>query len=188
VRRVLERRLLLLAALGLAGCGDDGKVGTTAPETGTSDGTDTTSPSIATPAPVEVRAGDVATWEVRVAGRAEVTTVTWRASRGADGGVQTTVESRTAEPSGRLLSETSAATAFAAGGPTAGDVVREARETVDVGSRSLETTRTTLRLPGGEATVWRSSEVPFGGLVRARTPGGVEQTLVSFRRGPPGRR
>jgi hypothetical protein len=169
----------------LSGCGDDGKVGgPPAPE-----GDPSPAPprrTAATPAvPADVRAGDVATWEVRVAGLPQVTTVTWRATRGEAGRVETTVESRTSERSGRLLAEASAPAPFAAGPLARADVVEETAEEVDVGGRALSALRRTLRLPSGDATVWWSAEVPFGGIVRARTPGGVEQDLVSWRRGPP---
>jgi hypothetical protein len=189
MRKRVGALVLAMVVATAAACGDDGKVG--APGSAATDGPGEPRPSpdsrpLPLPEPdARARPGDVATWEVRVEGRPEVTTLTWRATRAADGGVETRVESRTAEASGRVLAETSSVVPFDAAPAPSGEVVSETTEAVAVGSRTLETARRALRVGEGEAVVWLSREVPFGGVVRAKTAGGVEQTLVSFRRGPP---
>jgi hypothetical protein len=126
---------------------------------------------------------------VRVEGSPSVTTLTWRATAREGSRVVYAIESATRAPDGRVLAETRSeerADGFGRPDPP-GTVVSTATESVEVAGRTLAATRRVVRLPGGdETTVWRSEEVPFGGLVRSRAPGGVEQSLVAFGRGRTG--
>jgi hypothetical protein len=122
---------------------------------------------------------------VRVTGSPVVATVTWRALRLDAGGVVYEIESTARDAGGRVLSTAREEQRAAAAGPPPGGatVVSATPERVEAAGRALTTSKEVLRLPGGEeTTVWRSGEVPFG-VVRARGPGGVEQSLVAWGRG-----
>jgi hypothetical protein len=189
--------LVALVAAALVGCGDDPKQGSRGSPAGAPGATTPTStpapgstpaapppaapglPSSPAPSPSAARptrAGDWATWEVRVAGSESLTRITWRALRVEGDRVRFTVESRTTDAAGVEIASARAEEMRAAEAPrsTAGTA-----ETVTVNGRPLSATTSRE----GEAEVTRSDEVPFGGLVRVRGPGGTTQTLVEYGRG-----
>ena len=67
--------------------------------------------------------------------------------------------------------------------PSAKASDRGTAETVTVAGRPILTERSAHGEGAGRTTVWRSSSVPFSGLVKS-TSGDVEQVLVAFNRAP----
>jgi hypothetical protein len=200
---VRTRRLAAAVLLACAGCGDDGKVGSTEP------------PRIATPPPrpdpagpppseppprptpppraegdapasagvaaswAGTRPGDWATWKLVVPdGGGAVTRVTWRAMKVEAGRVSFTVESTTKDARGTVLSATRTEEvhdlAAEASSPTPVDV--------RVGEVAVPTTVRVVGTSQGDVQTWTSPSVPFTGLVRS-IGAGVDQSLEAFGRG-----
>jgi hypothetical protein len=189
----VRRSLPVLVAVSLlaAACGDDPKGPTPSVPTLPPPAAEPPAPA---PAPAvardldwaAVRAGDEVTWEVRVEGSPLVTSLTWVATSVEGGRVAYTVSSRTTAPDGRVVAETrTEESRDAAAAAFPGEPVSEAPDDAAVPSVG-PTTRRTYRVDGQETTVWLSPKVPFGGVARVRGPGGVEQSLVRFSRGPGG--
>src|SRR5687768_1610957 len=104
------RTLGPLALLLLAACGDDGKVGSRgAPASAPSPSAPPAAPGTTSPAATATstaRVGDWARWEVRTAGVARVTTLTWRTEAVEGDRVRIRVESTTADASGATVAST----------------------------------------------------------------------------------
>jgi hypothetical protein len=112
---------------------------------------------------------------VRVTGQDRVTRLTWRALAVEGQEVRLAVESLTTDPKSKAVTSTSSEERR----PVRDAAPGGEPEMVNVGGRALRTRRATV----GETTVWRSAEVPLGGVVRSEGPGGAVQTLVEFGRG-----
>jgi hypothetical protein len=106
-----------------------------------------------------------------------VTRVTWRALRVDGDRVRVSVESRTMDAAGREIASTRTEEVRPV---DAARTLAGPAERVEVNGVALDATTSRE----GEAEVTRSPKVPFGGLVRARGPGGTTQVLVDFGRGP----
>jgi hypothetical protein len=206
---VRSRLLPLAVVLSLAGCGDDGKVGSTSPPTAAVPPArpDPSGPPAPTPPPRDpavpepaapptsagvppswagTRAGDWATWRVvSTEGEASVTRVTWRATKVEAGRVSFTVESTTKDLRGTVLSATRTDEVHDLATATPPPVVvrGEARgEDVRVGAVAVPTTARVIATAQGDVQTWTSASVPFTGLVRS-VGGGVDQSLEAFGRG-----
>ena len=129
-----------------------------------------------TPDAPTAKVGDWVAWEVRAAGSEAVTQLTWRATALDGARVRFSITSETKDAAGKVIAHVEAQESrSAADGPLPAGTP----ETVKVAGRDLATVRTEAT----EGTVWRSREVPLGGLVRSKGPGGVEQMLVGYGRG-----
>jgi hypothetical protein len=135
----------------------------------------------ATSAPPDVGAaphvGDSCTWELRVAGSTSVTRLTWTTRAVQAHRVRVLVESITRDAQGGELARTSTDESTPRTTPPRAD--GEPVE-VEVGGRRLGAWRTREE----DRVVTRSREVPHGGIVRLAGPGGLEQVLVAYVRGP----
>jgi hypothetical protein len=89
--------------------------------------------------------------------------------------VRLTIESETTDAKGHVVSTVVADESRPASWPP---VPAGSTETIEVAGRRLPVT--TSR--DGESEVARSAQVPLGGLVRARGPGGTTQVLVGYGR------
>ena len=191
MRRTLLATVLLTA---LGGCGDDGKTAPRGPPVAPAgrESPPMPAPGASTPPPVEpaapsgvrpaapsswaaTRVGDSATWEIRVVGSTSVTRLTWRATRVEAGGVRYAVQARTLNVEGATLTLVETEEFHA---PIDEPAPKGVAETLTVAGVPVATERSTR----ANATIWRSSAVPFSGLVRSTSPD-VEQTLVAFSRG-----
>lgn len=188
----MRLRFVALAGplLALAACGDDGKQGSrgapAAPPT-TPSPTGPAAPAPTIPSPgvpppaaagtvVTPRVGDWVRFEVRATGVDAATSLRWTAVAVEAGRVRLRVESGALDASGAVLSPRT--TEVWVPLPTLPETPG-APESVPVGGRSVSARPVTR----GEFTSWYAAEVPLGGLVRSRGPGGVEQTAVDFGRG-----
>ena len=200
----MRLRLVALAGplLALAACGDDGKQGSrgapAAPPTPSPTGPSVPGPALPGPripdAPtppaaagtvVTPRVGDWVRFEVRATGVDAATSLRWTAVAVEASRVRLRVESGALDASGAVLSARTAEVWLSARTtevwvplPTLPETPG-APESVPVGGRSVSARPVTR----GEFTAWYAAEVPLGGLVRSRGPGGVEQTAVDFGRG-----
>ncbi|MFO0933200.1 MAG: hypothetical protein U1E39_10895 [Planctomycetota bacterium] len=125
---------------------------------------------------VTPRVGDWVRFEVRAPGVDARTSLRWTAIAVEAGRVRLRVESGTLDASGAVVSPRT--TEVWAPLPTAPDAAG-APESIPVGGRTVSARPVTR----GEFTGWYAAEVPLGGLVRSRGPGGVEQTALDFGRG-----
>lgn len=184
--------------MGLVGCGDDGKTaprGAPAAPYGPAPAPDVeTPPPAPAPAPTPppaptsdsvstwaaTRPGDWATWDLRVIGSDHVTKLTWRARSIDAAGVHYTVEARTLDVAGATKSLVASEEVHALGERAAGPGTPES---ISAAGRTLSTQRRTSTGGATPTTTWRSSEVPFSGLVKS-VGADVEQLLVAFGRGP----
>lgn len=198
------------AVLALAACGDDGKQGTRGapaapPPAGPAvpgpalPGPDAPGPAVPTPAlptpgvptpavptpgappsaagtVVTPRVGDWVRFEVRAPGMDAATSLRWTAIAVEAGRVRLRVESGAVDASGAVLGART--TEVWVPLPTLPEAPG-APESVAVGARAVSA----RPLTRGEFTAWYAAEVPLGGLVRSRGPGGVEQAAVDFGRG-----
>lgn len=191
---------VVAATLGFVACGDDGKTGTrgapaAAPTTARPDAVPAPpSPSPSSPAPsptgpagppppvapggtlVTPRVGDWVLYEVRAPGVDARTSLRWTAVAVEATRVRLRIEAGALDASGATVGgRTTEAWVPLPTFPAA----TSAAERVEVKGRALEARSTTR----GEFTGWYAAEVPLGGLVRSRGPGGVEQTALDFGRG-----
>jgi hypothetical protein len=193
----VARRALVLAFVLAAACGDDERVGPRPAERPAGTSSPPVAPPTAPPASplpepaaprdawAGTRAGDWATWEIRVDGSDALTRLTWRARKVDGARVEYDVESRTTSPEGRVLASQDVRAVHGGGF----DAVRPRGTTpreFTVGGVRLEALHAEYDGPGGKVSVWTSDRVPFHGLVSSKGAG-VEQTLVAFERAPEGR-
>ncbi|MBL9089081.1 MAG: hypothetical protein JNM10_18220, partial [Planctomycetia bacterium] len=125
---------------------------------------------------VTPRVGDWVRFEVRATGVDATTSLRWTAVAVEAARVRLRVESGTLGPAGAVLSART--TEVWVPLPTLPDAPGTP-EPVRVGTRTVAARPVTR----GEFTAWYAAEVPLGGLVRSRGPGGVEQAAVDFGRG-----
>lgn len=188
-----------LVLLVLAACGDDGKQGSrgapaappvegpaapglpgpgapVAPAPAGSPVGPTAGPGATPGVATAPRVGDWVRWEVRATGVRAATSLRWTVVAVEADRVRLRVESGPLDDAGAVIGART--TEVWAPTPTRPDATG-APEAVPVGTRTV-TARSVTR---GEFTAWYADEVPLGGLVRSRGPGGVEQVALDFGRG-----